>query len=694
MAPYSFFNGLWTGGRNSKTPPTTRNQPNTFDGAASDQGETKFTTESFRQDYENGKTQQTTIQPEYMDMGQTLDPAEQCTDEVGARANFMQYQHRYQDSSDGETGRSRNEEEYVETSQTLNADDQLVSEAGADKSSLQHRYQDQNHHYSTEYSQHVGKEADHMDVDQIFTLATEFKDREAPGHIAVMEIDHHDKDEELQQSVDQMEPFDTSKSFNPTYQQMNGVESSNFASAGQNLHYNGGQMQQPDRHMEHADANQMFSFPDQFTNLAVPKEAVYSRKERETERGTLLDDELQHGMMNAHNIARLQKFQSVPCATFRPDVSSNEYNFEMLAYGAQPGKSHADFFDPHVLAQETHNTNPGYGIATGHADIAKSVVHSAPSKLNDKPVSIDLCDSSDDEPLQTQAQRHTDSNLHQSISSDESQTGVQDVIHSAAASEDESEVIKFDFKLPTHEAMYEKDASGYATAKVSLPGLVREPILLSPDHSEHEYQLFLDVFLPSQIGLATPDPQPAIAVLNFHTIANIVIDTYDQLVVQENQELDALDTDEVFFQVMDKWRVGMLSNKKSYKLIRGVQEFVDLALDLVFWVKEHGLWTPPPPEKKERKERSDKGTKRVSKAGSADTVDMRMGTKKSKVPPARKVTELQARKKESVKAKEKGKPAPKLKAKLSRTPGYHNKDEKKDLGKITVIKKGRVNKKK
>jgi hypothetical protein len=693
MAPYSFFNGLWAGGRNSKTPPTNPNQPNQLDGAASDQGEAKFTTESFQQDYENGKTQQTTIQPEHMDMGRTLDPAKQCTDEVGARANFIQYQHRDQDSSDGETGRSRNEEDYVETSQILNADDQLVSEAGGDKSTLQHRYQDQNYHYFTEESQHVAKEADHMDVDQIFT-STGFKDREAPGDIVFMEVDHHDEDEDLQQLVDQMEPVDARESFDPVYQQMNGFESSSVASTGQNLRYNGGQMQQPDGHMEHMDARQMFSFPDQFINLAVPEEAVYIRKERETELGTFLDDGLQHGMMNAQNVAQLQELQSVPRTSIRPDLSSNEYNVGMLAYGAQPGNSHADFSDPRVLAQETYNTDPGYGIATGHTHIAKSVVDSAPSKLDNKPVSIDLCDSSDDEPLQTQVQRHSDSTLLQAISSDGSQTGAQDVMHSAAESEDESEGIKFDFKLPTHEAMYEKDASGYATAKVSLPGLVREPILLSPDHSEHEYQLFLDVFLPSQIGLATPDPQPAIAVLNFHTIANIVIDTYDQLVVQENQKLDALDTDEVFFQVMDKWRVGMLSNKQSYKLIRGVQEFVDLALDLVFWVKEHGLWTPPPPEKKERKERSDKGTKRVSKAGSADTVDMRMGTKKSMVPPARKVTGLQTRKKESVKAKEKGKPGPKPKAKPGRTPGRHNKDEEKDMGRITVIKRGRVNKRK
>jgi hypothetical protein len=65
--------------------------------------------------------------------------------------------------------------------------------------------------------------------------------------------------------------------------------------------------------------------------------------------------------------------------------------------------------------------------------------------------------------------------------------------------------------------------------------------------------------------------------------------------------------DEIFFAVVDRWRAGLESKKQPLELIRGAQEFCDVALDVIYYVKANGLLRK---EKKKRKEKADKGVKR------------------------------------------------------------------------------------
>ncbi|KAF2125510.1 hypothetical protein P153DRAFT_370170 [Dothidotthia symphoricarpi CBS 119687] len=60
----------------------------------------------------------------------------------------------------------------------------------------------------------------------------------------------------------------------------------------------------------------------------------------------------------------------------------------------------------------------------------------------------------------------------------------------------------------------------------------------------------------------------------------------------------------------------MESNKQPLKLIRGSQEFCDVALDVIYYIKEFGLLRPEP---KARKERSDKGVPRGFKKSNEET---------------------------------------------------------------------------
>lgn len=76
------------------------------------------------------------------------------------------------------------------------------------------------------------------------------------------------------------------------------------------------------------------------------------------------------------------------------------------------------------------------------------------------------------------------------------------------------------------------------------------------------------------------------------------------------------DPDEIFFAVIDRWRAGTESGKESAKLIRGVQEFCDVALDVIYYIKENGLL-------KERKNAweekgSKKGAKKVEEGNSEE----------------------------------------------------------------------------
>jgi hypothetical protein len=228
------------------------------------------------------------------------------------------------------------------------------------------------------------------------------------------------------------------------------------------------------------------------------------------------------------------------------------------------------------------------------------------------------------------------------------------------------------WKLPIYEATFEPAPTkeDIPLAKVSIPGLVREGLLLAPDHAEQEVHLLLKVFLPAQEALAKPDEQPAVAVLNFHTIAVMVIEAYIQFEIGDefgtgrghwHSEHDAgdeeyvrlrnakdADTDEIYFAVVDRWRAGLASHKEPVKLIRGVQEFHDVALDVLFYIKEHGLLASEKiKEDDERRKKAGETGKTGEKRGAQKVSTPRV---RKKAKPAAKEPEKKKRKKVSTKA--------------------------------------------
>jgi hypothetical protein len=229
------------------------------------------------------------------------------------------------------------------------------------------------------------------------------------------------------------------------------------------------------------------------------------------------------------------------------------------------------------------------------------------------------------------------------------------------------------WKLPIYEATFEPAPTkeDIPLAKVSIPGLVREELLLAPDHAEQEVHLLLNVFLPAQEALAKPDEQPAVAVLNFHTIAVMVIEAYIQFEIGDefgtgrghwHSEHDAgdeeyvrlrnakdADTDEIYFAVVDRWRAGLASHKAPAKLIRGVQEFHDVALDVLFYIREHGLLASEKiKEDEERRKKAGETGKMGEKRGAQKVVSTPRVRKKAK--PAAKEPEKKKRKKASTRA--------------------------------------------
>jgi hypothetical protein len=253
-----------------------------------------------------------------------------------------------------------------------------------------------------------------------------------------------------------------------------------------------------------------------------------------------------------------------------------------------------------------------------------------------------------------------------------------------ASDNDASNAESISWKLPSFEITYhgpEKSNENHEAA-VSIPNLVRERVALTDDHHRQEMQLFLEVFLPAQRALQTPDPEPAHAVLNFHTISVMVLEAFVQWEIgdelgrgygfhggntamrpepqgKEDDEPERIrsatdaDVDEIFFTLVDRWRAGMLANKGTFKLIRGCQEFCDIALDVIHFIKEHGLLSP---EEKERKERSDKGSVRGSKGDAEDSKGKRKAD-------AGKVNNLPSRKKSKAEDDKEKKPVSKPKKK-------------------------------
>ncbi|KAH3912710.1 hypothetical protein HBI56_155730 [Parastagonospora nodorum] len=253
-----------------------------------------------------------------------------------------------------------------------------------------------------------------------------------------------------------------------------------------------------------------------------------------------------------------------------------------------------------------------------------------------------------------------------------------------------------DWTLPRFEAQFEPGATKNdpTVAKVSIPGIVREEIFLSPDHAEQETHLLLHIFLPNQRRLETPDTNPAVAILNFHTVAVMVIEAFVQFEIgdeyglgrghwhndhdedgvaeyQRVRDAKDADPDDIFFAVIDRWRAGLESNKQPSKLIRGTQEFCDIALDIIYYIREHGLL-----EERQRAVRSDKGVKRGAKKleeqeQSEDEDTPMKGTKRG----AGKIHEPKVTKKAKVQPK-------------AKTPAKPRKSRAK-VAAVTVIRKAR-----
>jgi hypothetical protein len=262
-----------------------------------------------------------------------------------------------------------------------------------------------------------------------------------------------------------------------------------------------------------------------------------------------------------------------------------------------------------------------------------------------------------------------------------------------------SSIGSIDWTLPKYEAQFEPGETKHdpTVAKVSIPGIVREELILSPDHAEQETHLLLHLFLPTQQALAIPESMPALAILNFHTVAVMVIEAFVQFEIgdewgtgrghwhndhdqgdadyERQRDAKDADPDEIFFAVIDRWRAGSEANKQPSKLIRGVQEFCDIALDMIHYIREHGLL-----KERQRAVRKDKGVKRGAKKVGEDEEGEEEDQKEIKANKsvkrgAGKVNEPAVKKKAKVEAKAKPKAKAPVKRKRPSTTG------------VTVIRK-------
>ncbi|KAJ4293406.1 hypothetical protein N0V90_008689 [Kalmusia sp. IMI 367209] len=230
---------------------------------------------------------------------------------------------------------------------------------------------------------------------------------------------------------------------------------------------------------------------------------------------------------------------------------------------------------------------------------------------------------------------------HPTIKAPADPAASQDPLPNAQPSVKTKELLEeISFKLPPFnvEVIPLKSSEDFPSVQVSVPGMPRETLLLTPDHAAQEIHLLKNLFIPGQQALSTPDPQPLYALLNFHTITTMVLEAYaayeagdlitlgnkskssaynanaedDQEVLDSQRDALDADTNEIFFATMDRWRVGLTeeTRKPAYELIRGVQEFCDIALDVIYYISQHGFIEGPTMM---RKERSDKGSKKGKK---------------------------------------------------------------------------------
>lgn len=198
-------------------------------------------------------------------------------------------------------------------------------------------------------------------------------------------------------------------------------------------------------------------------------------------------------------------------------------------------------------------------------------------------------------------------------------------------------LVQLSWKLPQYhvEVLPLKSNEDAPEVLVTLPNMVREVLVLTPDHAHQEVHLLENLFIPGQQALAEPETWPRQALLNFHTVSTMVLEAYTSYELGdlhtkgsiapgkgEDKETAALDAtkDEIFFAVMDRWRVGLSEEalRPSYKLIRGAQEFCDIALDVIHHLEDNGFIDGPQMMSKERKERKDKGTKKAKAKADKD----------------------------------------------------------------------------
>lgn len=227
------------------------------------------------------------------------------------------------------------------------------------------------------------------------------------------------------------------------------------------------------------------------------------------------------------------------------------------------------------------------------------------------------------------------------------------------------------WKLPTYEAIQETTIEGYPMAKISIPGLIRHEIILSFDHADFEFRILYFLFLPYYKSLIASCPSghspaldPKLTLLNFHTITLLIINVFAN--IREDKGLSARDSDadEVFFAAIDNWRIGREGKRENYECVRGIQEFCDIALDVIFWIKEHGMPEPEGKGTRKRAVRSDKGVKRGSRKEDKNEGAMdghvrsekkggrgKTSTDKGASSEKSQVNTLQARKKPKVQAK-------------------------------------------
>ncbi|KAL5117446.1 cytosolic Fe-S cluster assembly factor cfd1 [Pleosporales sp. CAS-2024a] len=284
---------------------------------------------------------------------------------------------------------------------------------------------------------------------------------------------------------------------------------------------------------------------------------------------------------------------------------------------------------------------------------------------------------------------------------------------SAEEQESDPSLGRIDWKVPQYVAQFApgKTKDDPPVATITIPGAIREELLLCIDHAEQEAHLFVEVFLPAQQSLATPDAQPAAAIMNFHNISVLVIEAFVAFEIgdelgkdrghwhndhdQGDQEYsrvhDAKDADptEIYFAVIDRWRAGMECKSKSAELIRGIQEFNDIALELIYYINEHGLLKEVDPAEEPAKDAENAVKKHGANTVKGQSEEEEFKSKGVK-RYAGKVFEPRVTKKPKTETKPKAKPKAPAKSKAQTTSDKKKKKKKgsSTVG-VTVIRRGK-----